>query len=1091
VRTLILLYALALGVRLALVAVFAEPAYPDSYYYVDVARELARSGRLETDFVWIFAEVGGRLPTDPTLPIPSNAHWMPLASFVQVPFIAVLGPSPLASALPFALIGSLAAPLAWLIAREAGARPLVANAAGILTALPALSLVYMTQPDNFSLFQPLVAGALWLTARGLKGHAGSFALAGLLAGLAMLSRNDGAIVAAVIGLAFLWDRWRAWRSGGTRVPRIPVAAAVGAAALFLVVMTPWLARQWLTFGSLSPSTASGKVLYLRSIAEWNSITTPATLDYFLGQGAGALVASRVGGLVAAVSIYATLVAGILLAPFMLVGAWLRRRSVDFGPFFTYAVLLFAFSAIVSAVHVPGGTFIHSAVALAPHSYVLAIEGILAATAWVAARRPRWDARQAGRLFVIAAVGFSVLVAVAGAVFVLGRYARERDQRQEVARALDAGAAERPRDVDRCRRLPLPHRPRRGRPRERPDRDRRGGRSGLRDPLARRRARRRRRGGRARAGRRPSRLDRRPDPRDRRARWRPSGRGGLPGLPRERRHAMHAVLRGRRHDEDRRVTRRELVLTGGTVFLVALAVRAVAAWVIPFPRPEDTAYYVGVARNLLEGRGLVSDALWSFGTPPLVFPRPAFEVWLPLPTFLAAVPMAVLGHTFRAAQVSAVLVGALVPLLAWRLALDVAEERGLPISRARVFALGVGLTSAVYLPLVLHSALPDSTMPFASLTLGACLVMARILRRGAATRPTDRRVLLLGVLLGLAAWTRNEAVWLAATWALLAWTRLPLPRAGRAAVIGATAIVSIAVFAPWLARNLAEFGTPLPGQALTNALSLEGRDIFAWTEEPTLQRYLAAGPGELLRLRVGGLLHNLLNVLLYLGVPISLIGLLALPWQGRGAALRPLLVFGVLTFLVTSLLFPVATTWGTFLHAAGAVHVLLIISCLLMLDAAIVRIGRWRGWTRPVAWLGPALTVFGGALFSLVLLPGFGAGSRAAAVHYETLEARLAEIGEPLRKDEPVISNFPIWIAETARVPSLALPDEAPEAVLDLARTFPGTRLVVVQGDDHRHWPHDLDAGAPGADCFREVEVANPGSSPDPLADTRVFEVVCE
>ena len=36
-----------------------------------------------------------------------------------------------------------------------------------------------------------------------------------------------------------------------------------------------------------------------------------------------------------------------------------------------------------------------------------------------------------------------------------------------------------------------------------------------------------------------------------------------------------------------------------------------------------------ARNLLEGRGLVSDALWSFQTPPLVFPRPAFEVWLPL------------------------------------------------------------------------------------------------------------------------------------------------------------------------------------------------------------------------------------------------------------------------------------------------------------------------------------------------------------------------------------------------------------------------------------------------------------------------------
>ena len=34
-----------------------------------------------------------------------------------------------------------------------------------------------------------------------------------------------------------------------------------------------------------------------------------------------------------------------------------------------------FSGLVSAIHVPGGTFIHSAVALAPYSYILALEGV--------------------------------------------------------------------------------------------------------------------------------------------------------------------------------------------------------------------------------------------------------------------------------------------------------------------------------------------------------------------------------------------------------------------------------------------------------------------------------------------------------------------------------------------------------------------------------------------------------------------------------------------------------------------------------------------------------------------------------------------
>ena len=217
-----------------------------------------------------------------------------------------------------------------------------------------------------------------------------------------------------------------------------------------------------------------------------------------------------------------------------------------------------------------------------------------------------------------------------------------------------------------------------------------------------------------------------------------------------------------------MTRREAVLSALLVFAVALVVRVVFASQIVFPKPEDTAYYVGVARNLVEGHGLVSDALWSYGTPPLGFPRPAFEVWLPLPTFLAAIAMAVGGVSFAAAQWSSVLVGSLVPVLAWRLAADVAEERGLPHGRASTLALGSGLTAAVYLPLILHSALPDSTMPFAALALGACLLMTRIARDPRGARLADPRVIGLGVLIGLAALTRNEALWIGLVWAIVAW-----------------------------------------------------------------------------------------------------------------------------------------------------------------------------------------------------------------------------------------------------------------------------------------------------------------------------------
>ena len=330
-----------------------------------------------------------------------------------------------------------------------------------------------------------------------------------------------------------------------------------------------------------------------------------------------------------------------------------------------------------------------------------------------------------------------------------------------------------------------------------------------------------------------------------------------------------------------MTRREMVLTVVGIFVVSLVARAYFAAQIVFPKPEDTAYYVGVARNLLEGRGLVSDALWSYQTPPLVFPRPAFEVWLPLPTFLAAIPMAIFGTTFPAAQVSSVIVGALVPVLTWRLALDVAEERGLDLERTRWIGIGAGLTTAVYLPLLLSSALPDSTMPFAVIVLGACLLMTRIVRDPRGATLTDPRLIALGVLLGLGALTRNETVWLAIIWAAMAWFLVHRPARERIWLIGVVAVVAAVVFAPWALRNLLVLGSPLPGQAVTNALYLSGFDIFAWNDPPTLARHLAIGPAALVELRIAGLAHNLFNVLVLLGIPVSVIGLVALPWQGRG------------------------------------------------------------------------------------------------------------------------------------------------------------------------------------------------------------------
>ena len=149
-------------------------------------------------------------------------------------------------------------------------------------------------------------------------------------------------------------------------------------------------------------------------------------------------------------IFTTLIAGFVLAPFMVIGGWARRRSVDFGPFFLYAGLLFAFSTLVSAVHVPGGTFIHSAVAVAPHSYILAFEGVVLAVGWMASRRRTWDVAAATRVFSGAIVVFAIGAAVVGSLFVHRVWADSRDRFARVAAALhgvEAGPTDRVMSID--------------------------------------------------------------------------------------------------------------------------------------------------------------------------------------------------------------------------------------------------------------------------------------------------------------------------------------------------------------------------------------------------------------------------------------------------------------------------------------------------------------------------------------------------------------------------------------------------------------------------------------------------------------------
>ena len=157
------------------------------------------------------------------------------------------------------------------------------------------------------------------------------------------------------------------------------------------------------------------------------------------------------------------------------------------------------------------------------------------------------------------------------------------------------------------------------------------------------------------------------------------------------------------------------------------------------------------------------------------------------------------------------------------------------------------------------------------------------------------------------------------------------------------------------------------------------------------------------------------------------------------------------------------------------------------------VGRRRGWTNPVAWLAPALTVSGALLFTAVLLPTFGGGSAATARTFDVLDRELVAAGvapESELHPRPIITDAPIWLPYVAGGTALALPHEPAASVLDLAGHFLARTVVIV--DPAHPFPATLAAGGPGAACFAPVTLGIPADPVDAraIAGVRVYRIVC-
>ena len=215
---------------------------------------------------------------------------------------------------------------------------------------------------------------------------------------------------------------------------------------------------------------------------------------------------------------------------------------------------------------------------------------------------------------------------------------------------------------------------------------------------------------------------------------------------------------------------------------------------------DAAYYHGLANALADGRGFVEP---TFGTATALHP-PLF------PLVLAA--FSALGlDSYQAHRVVVALIGTATIAGAGLVARQVAGERAGLIAAALAAASPV-LISA-------DGAVMSETL------LGLLVVLAALLAYRLREQPSIKRAGALGVVIGLAALTRGEAILLLV---------LLLPALRRRHVLPVIACCLI-VLAPWTIRNLTTFEEPVPistneGNLLAGAncdSTYRGRDIGSW------------------------------------------------------------------------------------------------------------------------------------------------------------------------------------------------------------------------------------------------------------------------